>query len=447
MNIVTSDPGQEAMQKLQKQWYNTIVTALDLDPNSFQLIQAQSPFTNTSAGLWQYFDSVPPKSLTQVFSQSAINSSFDDYRTVITAILPQGSDQFRVIMGDNLAAWEAYKKTLKPGDLGKDGIFGAFQAWADIYLDPDIATKAITVYRQLQNGVVSLAVNAVFNQANLSSDGRPTFSKTIQDLRDAITHGATKSFNFDSRTASEDVSQTWAKGEVNGMYDFFSGSAGGEYTQLSQKATSSRVTVHGTFKKVISFAAAPGKWFSSSALALAYGTKDNTVWPAGQKPDWETTFGEQGNLQRLVTELIVVDGIEISVTSEASYDATEQQRIQAAASISFWPFFSANASGGRDKEVTFNASGNMTVTTSVPLGNPAIFGVNVLPISTVLGHNLGLASNLLTVEELQTVANVCTYNGKSYPSGAQVCMFYSPNRNRMMQCQNDGSWHWTGRYC
>jgi len=442
MNIVTSDPGQDAMQKLQNQWYNTIVVALKLDPNSFQLIQAQSPLSNTSKGLWQYFDSVPPKSLTQVFSQSAINSFFDDYLTVIITIIPQASDKFRVIMGDNLDAWEVYKKTLKPGDVAKDGIFSAFQAWADINLDPDIATNAITAYQQLQNGVVSLAVNAVLNQANLSSDGRPTFSKTMQELRDAITHGATKTFSFDSTTAIDDVSQTWAKGEVNGTYDFFSGSAGSEYTQLSQKATSSRVTVQGSFQKVISFAAGPGKWFNSSALALAYGTTDNTVWPAGQKPDWETTFGEQGNLQRLLTELIVVDGIEISVTSHVSYDATEQQTIKAEASTSFWPFFSANASGGHSTDITFNASGEMTVTTTVPLGNPAIFGVNVLPISKVLGHNLGLASPLLTVDELQAVPNACTYNGKSYPSGAQVCM-----ENKMKQCQKDGSWHWTRRYC
>lgn len=89
----------------------------------------------------------------------------------------------------------------------------------------------------------------------------------------------------------------------------------------------------------------------------------------------------------------------------------------------------------------------MTVTTQVPLGNPAIFGVNVLPINKVLGQTLGLGFSLLTNEDFASVPDACTYDGKSYDSGSMVCMPQPRGKSKLMQCQRNGDWKWTNNYC
>jgi hypothetical protein len=377
----------QAMQALQNQWYNAIVTALDLDPNSFQLVEASQPLSNTSQGIWSIFNNIPPLSLTQVFTSSGFNSLYDNYKAVINTILPQGSDQFRIIMGDNLASWNDYKKSLKPGDIkSADGLLELFKTWGILNLDPDVAAKAITIFGQMQNSPVLQAVETANNPEYVDPNNGPKFTKTIQDLRDALLHGQRRSVDFDSTTASSDIEHTWARGNVEGVYDFFFGSAGATYDQLSTKASNSRVQINATFESVVSFTANPQGWFNSSVLNLAYSTPDNTVWPAGQHPTWNNTFGENGNLKRVVSELLVIDGIEATITSEASFSTEEKKEIEANTSIGFWPFFFFGGSGGHTSDVKFNDAGNMTVRISSAKGNPSIFGVNVLPIERMLGH-------------------------------------------------------------
>lgn len=379
--------GDQAMNSLQNKWYNTLVKGLSLDESSFQLVQASEPVGSSTKNLWDVFDSVPPKSLTQVLTPSKFNSFSDDYRAVVTTINPQGGEEWRRVMGDDLDKWVSYKKEHADQVIAK-GLDNAFEEWAKVYLEDQRANKAITAYMQMQHGVVREAMNDAFDpqyRRDGQKNGQPVFSRNVQDLRQALASGESRSVSFDSKSASSDVSHTWAKGNVGGAYEFFSASASGSYDHLSKKASSSRVTVDASFDSVVTFDASPGGWFNSDALNLAYNTKDNTVWPAGQKPTWETTFGANGNLTRIASAVVAVDGIDATITSHASYSESERTEIKSEASMSYWPFVSFDASGGHETSTSFEDDGSMKVEMNVPKGNPHILGVNVLPIDQALG--------------------------------------------------------------
>jgi len=383
----------EAMNALQNKWYNAAIKGLGLDANSFQFFQAQRPLGSTSEQLWTVFDSVPPRSLTQTQVLTGGNSFFANYESVVLTILPQGGSQFEDVMGDDLAAWNEYRKSLKPGDLPTGGVLQAFKDWAQLNLSPVKAAKAYAIFKQLQNGVVPRAVNAVLDDGNLL-DGGPTYEGTIDALKAALDHGRSFSFNFDSSTESGDVSHTWAKGEIGGAYEFFSGEAGGGWDKLSQKAATAKVTITVAFDKVAVMTVVPGKWYHSDALNLAYKHADNTVWPAGQAPTWDDLFSEFGSLQRLAVEVVAFDGMALTMSSEATYSSEEREMIKASASVGFWPFFRASGEGGHETDTTFNDKGQMAVKSSVPRGNPALLGVNVLPIGQVIAKQEAALSPL-----------------------------------------------------
>ncbi len=327
---------------------------------------------------------MPPLSLTQTQVISGHNSFFGNYESIVLTILPQGGRQFEEIMGDDLAAWEQYRKSLKPGDLPADGgILALFKTWAQLNLNPAKASKAYAAFKQLQNGIVPQAIDAVLDDDNLF-EGGPTFKQTIDDLRGALDHGRDYTVHFDSSTESSDVKHTWAKGELGGAYEFFFGKAGASWDKLAEKASKAQVTVDATIKKVAVMSINPGPWYMSAALNLAYKHSDNTVWPAGQSPTWDDLFSQQGSLQRLAIEIVAFDGLDLTMTSSAAYSKAEQEDIKASTEIGFWPFFSASGEGGSSTRTTFNDAGEMVVTSSVPRGNPAILGVNVLPISAVI---------------------------------------------------------------
>lgn len=375
------DSGAQAMQTLQDQWYNALVAGLTLDATRFQLAQPSAPLGNTSDVLWAYFNNIPPLSLTAQFAASGGNRFYDDYRGVVSQLQSQGDGAFRRDLGDSYAQWQSYVAALNPLPTIEE-LPATFRQWAMIN-NPDIAQQGANDLAAALNDPIYRAQIAVANTKGFLN-GVPVFSRTIADLRAAIPQGQARTVDFSSKTASSDVSHTWAKAEVSGLYDFFSGSAGGGYDQLSKKATGAEVNVQASFHNVVGFEADPGPWYVSDALSSAYNTSDNTLWRHGT-PSWQSTFGPTGNMQRFSTSLVVVDGIDAVITSTASYSESEQQEITASASVGIWPFFSFGGEGGHTTATSFESDGSMTVTVSNPPGNPMVLGVNVEPVATYLG--------------------------------------------------------------
>jgi hypothetical protein len=287
-------------------------------------------------------------------------------------------------MGDYYGQWQQYLSDNFPATFDTQSVTALFQKWAAINAPSKMGcVSALT--RAMTDPLV--VATGLFN--SVPAGGTYAWNKTVDKLKAALAGGASKSFTMNSLTQSTDVKHTWAGGSTSVFFDLFSFGGGGGYDNLSAKATSAGVNITASFAKVTTFAAGPyaqkdlndpilakdSPWYDSAILALAYTTKDNTVWSNQSSITWDKAFGSAGFLQRMATALVVADGIEITMTSTATYSSSEQEQIKAAAKVGLWPFFSVSGGGGSTTTVTFSDSGTFTSKTSIPLGNPQMLGI------------------------------------------------------------------------
>ncbi|HEX8649244.1 MAG TPA: hypothetical protein VF708_00240 [Pyrinomonadaceae bacterium] len=402
-----TDPGQEAMEKLTAQWYNAVVNGCGLDPNTFQLFQGNQPIYSTSEQLWNIFDAVPPPTINNYFNPGQFNVFSSDYGAVINNLKPQNAGRFQTDMGDYYALWIAYLRT-GPA-MPRGGIQELFSKWAYMNMPPDQAQQVITDWAEVSQGVVPVAVQMWLN-AGGSTGGVKAYNNTIATLKNAIASTPGKSFQMDSSTESADVSHTWAEGEVGGFFEDFWGGASASYSQMTQMLATAGIQIKVTFQHLLTFATGPlakvstdpilsqyQPWYFPPALNLAFQNNNNVVWN-NTPPTWANTFGPNGNMLRVCSAVVVVDGIDIEMESEVGFSTSQQTQFEAAASGGFFPFFEAEASGGWTHNSEFDSNGNVTVTSSSPTGNPNILGVIVTPI------NHAIASHLQLMQEEEAVA-------------------------------------------
>ncbi|ENG3301094.1 hypothetical protein ABTX20_005372 [Salmonella enterica] len=372
-----------AVQSLQDMWYLAAVDGLGLDKSSFMLLQSGVKLPYTTSTLWQVIDAIPPKALTAVFSLGSLNSFYQNYGGLFSVVIAPISDELRVVMGDYLSDWMEYKKS---ADLSV-GLPKLFEVWACQYLPDNIATTAISVFNKDNHNIVNLASKKYYDNSDVSNPFAPNAKKPpLYNIRideiigGAIAHGPRKEVHVNSKTSSSDVSSTWAKGGVSGFLGIFSLGGNRVSSKTTSKFASSEITIDATFQHVVTVQTfKPGSWYNSSFLN--YASKGENVFSTGNPITWENTFGPDGTLQRIIEGLVIVDGIDIVMTSDATYTAEEQKEINAQTKGGVWPFFSVNASDSHSCRVSFNDQGRMTVRTSCPVGNPAIFGANVRNIS------------------------------------------------------------------
>ncbi|MGE0229835.1 MAG: hypothetical protein AB7I38_07770 [Dehalococcoidia bacterium] len=383
----------QAMATLTAQWYNAIVTGCHLDPATFQLVQGNSPLGSTSEALWNIFDAVPPLSISNLYNPSQGNVFSTDYGAVIANLNPQNAGSFQSAMGDYYGQWVSYLNTSPT--IPQGGILALFQNWSALHMPPDQAQAAYTAYQQVSQGVVPVAMQ-MWLAAGGGTGGTKAYNATITQLQNALAAAPGASVTLNSASASSDISHTWAKAEVGGWFDIFGGAAQSEYEQLTMSLIDSGLTIEASFTRLVTFSSGPlarpstdpilsqyQPWYSSAALNLAYQNNNNVVWKH-TPPTWDNTFGPGGNMLRTASALVVVDGIEIKTTSNASFDASSQTSFKAAAEAGIFPFFEASGSGGWTHDVSFDSSGRVTVNSSAPTGNPNILGVIVTPIGGVM---------------------------------------------------------------
>ncbi len=385
--------GADAMKTLTEKWYNTMVTGLNLSDQTFQIYQSNVQLGNLSTALWAIYDSIPPLSVTQMAEPSQISRFSDNYSGVINTILPSGALAWKQVLADTYPDWVTYLDGFRQsGDpLPSGGMLTLFTNWAQLNIeDPAKAQKAITLYSQILNGVVPTAQGRF-----ISAAGVYAYDKSIDDLRSAVKQGPSQGYSFDSSTASSSIQHTWAKGSISGAFRFLWGGGSSSFDQVNATFGGSEVTIDVKFDNVISFAAAPLQtktfvgskdfpaWFSSAALNFAFQNKGNDVWPVDGAASWDSTFGASGNLKRFATNLVVGDGMTMTMSSTATFSTEERQKITGQASGGVWPFFRADVSGGFTNDVTFDDSGKMVVTATSPKGSPLVLGANVLPIEDI----------------------------------------------------------------
>ena len=389
-------PAQQAVQTLTAQWYNAVIVGLSLDASTFQLVQGNQLLGASSTTMWNIYDVVPPSSASNFYNPSQAVKFSQEYGSIVTNLIPQGSARFVTDLGDYYPAWAAYLKSTPPPVIPAGGLLALFQTWAQLNVpDPGIAAKATADLSLLLNGTVAVA-QAMWLGSGGASQAK-AYDGTITDITNGLTQARAEAFTMNSMTESSDLTHTWAQGEVGGVFDFFEGGAEGSYDSIVSSFTSSGLSIQASFTHVLTAPlgplSSPSKdpilsqytpWYNSAALTLAYGTQDNTLWQSGSAPSWADEFGPTGALLRTTSALVIVDGITITMTSSAVFDASEQTQIKAGAEAGCWPFFEASVSGGFQSNPTFNSAGQMTITSSMPAGNPTVLGAIVTPVNAVM---------------------------------------------------------------
>lgn len=384
----------QAVENLQNQWYNTLKAAVGGNGN-FQMIQPNNPIPPqaTNDQIWQYFNNLPPISLNHNMTLSGGNQFYTDYAAVLSQLQSNALTNFQNVLGSYYPMWQQYLATLNPFPSLQD-LPNVFYQWAVVNA-PTVAGPGRSAYAAALLDPIFAAQTAALNTNNFVNFV-PNFTQGVTQLFQQIPSGAPVSINFDSATASSNVTNTWAKGNTGIFFGIF-GESDSSTSQLSQQFASSRVAGTISFQKFITFVAdppgLPTGWYSSAALHQAFAANTGGApWRQGANPNWESTFGPNGNMQWFTASLVVADGVTVQMTSYAKYSSSQQTQIKQSSSSGLWPFYWKSGSSSFSQTITFNSDSTMTYTQSSPTGQPLIIGAFVLPASQYLGGNQQMAA-------------------------------------------------------
>jgi hypothetical protein len=222
------------------------------------------------------------------------------------------------------------------------------------------------------------------------------YDKLIQLLEVA----PSRTFTTDSSSMDSNVESSWSGGSNHGFFGLWHGSS----YQSSYSSTFAKSTVHvqASFDHVLQFSAVPGKWYDSSAMGNAYSNKTGLPWVSGDPINWGNTFDpNNGNLNRFATNLIVVDHMNIEVTSSAKFEKNDQEVIRNNSHKGMWPFYCKNEHSGKTKtDVSFTNEG-MSVSISSEPGTPIVIGLTCIPVEQFVGHSVEGARMYKNMQEVE----------------------------------------------
>jgi hypothetical protein len=383
------------METLTSQWYNAVTTSLHLSPDQFQLVQGNIAVGSTSPGIWALMDSIPPQSISQSWTPQGYNSFSGQYGALISRLKDSSYGSFQAAMGSYYTAWMSYLQAHPPATVTPQAVVAEFQGWSAINMPADQAQTALSLLAAAFNGPIAQA-NILWAAAGGPS-GVKAYQQTIETIDYTIGTAPSGGAQLDSATESSDTSHTWAKGAVEGFYEVFFGEAGAEYDATTLDLTQAGLAITAQFDHVATIPVLPlaqgtvvsgpttyQPWFVPQALSNGYENNNYNVWQPGS-PSWSSFFGDGGSLLRTTTALIVVDGITISMTSEYQVQQSEQQQVKTEFAAGFFPFFGVEGEGGWSNSVSFSDSGEITATSTNPVGSPQILGILQSPINSVIG--------------------------------------------------------------
>lgn len=390
----TSPAAQQAMQTLTEQWYNAVVQGCTLSSSTFQLAPGAPNIGQTSEQLWNIFDALPPVSVSHYWNPAQISSFASEYSAVVSNLL-YNDQKFTDAMGDYLSEWQTYLKTSPTIPSG--GIVELFHDWEQLNMPADQGQEAYVALEQSRTNPIVVAQQMVLAAQN-ASDPVYAYNATIDQLHDALTSqsegcGATLS----SDTASSDVTSSWAQSAGGVFFDFFMGGGETNWDSVTQQVADAGVEIDAQFKQRVTFPAGPlsapsqdpilsryTPWYWSAALNQGYQNNNAFVWGSGN-PSWDDAFGPSGAMRYFTTDLVVVSGVTVTMTSAADFDADTQASIQTSKAYGFFPFFAAESQGGWSHNFEFHDSGGLTVTSSAPDGYPVLLGVDVTSVASAFG--------------------------------------------------------------
>jgi hypothetical protein len=384
---------------LQNGFYNGFSQGLGFAPGiPFQMVQPSPPLmagANQDQQLWNYFNNIPPFSLTQNYIASGGNQFTSDYAGLFSTLQGAPNSFAKDVGTECNTAWQTYASAL-PYTTPLAQFPMIFRNWAMRTGYTNVANIGTSDLAQVLLDPVSSAQMSLMrykpNGINI-----PAWDAGFADMVKQLSVAPNRQFKLNSSSMNSSVTNTWSSGSNDGFFGLWGGSS----SASSQSSTfaSSNVTVDAAFQHVMPFSAVPGDWYNSSAMSLAYANKDGAPWISPSPINWNNTFGPKGNLQRFASTLIVASGMQVVVTSSAVYSTEDQTTIHNNSGAGMWPFYSSNSSSGSSTDVKFNNQGNMTVTFSSQPDVPIIIGVIVEPVAEFVGQDAatGVMKHLASV--------------------------------------------------
>jgi hypothetical protein len=366
-----------SMKALQNRWYNSLTEQLGLDRSMFQIARPALPIAPSSLALWDYQNVIPPYSLT--FDRTVgVDSFFGEYAAfAIQMSLPAGileQDIGRELY-ENWLAFVAQQIPPPP----ENQLPALFLQWAMVYA-PE---KAQIGASDLSSMVLINAAQQALSPYLGPQATAPDFLGTYQQLLRTLGSSSSRSIFFSSGETSDNVSDTWTGGKDSGLAGLWSG--GSVASRLSLRFCQSLVWVKAQFKAFALIPVTPGPWYNSALFQVAYSNQTSPPWPTNPNPNWEDLFGPEGSILRLPASLIAVDGIQATVTSDASYSANDQEIIRSNVAKGVWPFYAPD-SAIIHNAVTFDDQGIMSITTTTQPEHSLFIGANILSTPRYLGH-------------------------------------------------------------
>ena len=294
------------------------------------------------------------------------------------------SSDLQEIGVENYQVWQEYLGSQNPAP-GVSDIPALFNAWASVYAPSVAAAGTATLSRMTLLDAARKALEVYYRQKPRTPEFRGGYVDLLRTLEQAP--GAT--ISFDSRSAdcnmadAADTADTRARHRNVECCGFWAESD--KDSPVSRVFGSSDVKVEILFGSIAVWMSTPGDWYNSSLLHLLYSDPGKPPWPADPSPGWQEIFGHGGSMTQLVGSLVIVDGIDATIRSDANYNEDDQRAIVESASAGLWPFY-VPGSATAHNDARFDADGGMTIRTVTKPRNPLVLGANVLGIARYLGH-------------------------------------------------------------
>ena len=317
----TLDTPSGTLANFNAGFYNAFVAALKLDPTQFQLTQGAFALPKVSTSLYNVFDGVPPISACNLWTSNSLNTV---------------SGNFENLLGYASAA-------------------------------------------EMQGFTYKVASSGFLNTSNwvggtVGSD--PLYAPTVSAISQALMNGSSATVTYDSSSADTSLSDVWSKSASAGGVWFWGYNNDSTSETINTSASSSDVTIVMNVK----YATVPiqqGPWLSSAYLSQMY--KNPSAWATPS--EWDTLFGAAGSFQYVSAQALIVTDFDITVTSKASYSASEYYYVSSNKNVNVWPFYTSSDSSSTTTHYTQNADSSITAHIQSNPGAVQIMGFNVVSLA------------------------------------------------------------------
>jgi hypothetical protein len=364
----------EEITAITDAWYNQLAISLNLSVKNFQILQPLA-VPKDDASLWEYFNVVPPLTLKYNYWFYKQKTFFSQYAEVINKLAFPESDFKKNIGAGTFAKWNVYLKSLSPAPP-PNTLPSVWFKWAMLHAPSvaNIGRSDLSAQLLINGGQAAL-------KPYQGAGAKPVdFSPSFSSLKANLAASSSANFSFDSKNDDPNVSSSWVPGYDPNIFGIWTGSWCG--FEMNKTFSESTVTIAASFKHFAVVPITPGAWYNSGVFHLALVSESSPPWAIDA--DWDKYFGENGTLNYVNGSVVAVDGIALTLTSDADFSVEEQYIIKAFVGLGYWPLYCPQQTSSITNTITFE-NGKMSIELQSEPSNPIIIGNNVLSVRQYLG--------------------------------------------------------------